>query len=376
MKKEVSRLELKGPARSGGNRKAKEENMRGVVFPGDRVVAYLEVPDPTPGPLDVVVEMRASGMCGSDLQNYRRPLDQPAYMPSLIGRPPIAGHEPAGIVCAVGSAVPSRQARLGQRVMVHHYQGCTNCNHCRSGWQQLCQNAKPMVNVYGNNDDGGHAPYLKVPANTLVPLPDELSFEAGAAISCGTGTAYQALVRLNVSARDTIAIFGQGPVGLSATQLAHAMNARVIAIDVNAERLKRASEFGADALINPSKDDPLQALRELTDGIGVDCALDTSGASSARIAAVRATKIWGVCCFVGEGGDVTINVSPDMIRRQMTIIASWTFSSIGQAECARFIVSRNIDVDRIFTNRWSLDQAADAYRLFDQGVGGKGVFLM
>jgi threonine dehydrogenase-like Zn-dependent dehydrogenase len=376
MKKEVSRLELKGPARSGGNRKAKEENMRGVVFPGDRVVAYLEVPDPTPGPLDVVVEMRASGMCGSDLQNYRRPLDQPAYMPSLIGRPPIAGHEPAGIVCAVGSAVPSRQARLGQRVMVHHYQGCTNCNHCRSGWQQLCQNAKPMVNVYGNNDDGGHAPYLKVPANTLVPLPDELSFEAGAAISCGTGTAYQALVRLNVSARDTIAIFGQGPVGLSATQLAHAMNARVIAIDVNAERLKRASEFGADALINPSKDDPLQALRELTDGIGVDCALDTSGASSARIAAVRATKIWGVCCFVGEGGDVTINVSPDMIRRQMTIIASWTFSSIGQAECARFIVSRNIDVDRIFTNRWSLDQAAEAYRLFDQGAGGKGVFLM
>ena len=376
MKKEVSRLELKGPARSGGNRKAKEENMRGVVFPGDRVVAYLEVPDPTPGPLDVVVEMRASGMCGSDLQNYRRPLDQPAYMPSLIGRPPIAGHEPAGIVCAVGSAVPARQAQLGQRVMVHHYQGCTNCNHCRSGWQQLCQNAKPMVNVYGNNDDGGHAPYLKVPANTLVPLPDELSFEAGAAISCGTGTAYQALVRLNVSARDTIAIFGQGPVGLSATQLAHAMNARVIAIDVNAERLKRASEFGADALINPSKDDPLQALRELTDGIGVDCALDTSGASSARIAAVRATKIWGVCCFVGEGGDVTINVSPDMIRRQMTIIASWTFSSIGQAECARFIVSRNIDVDRIFTNRWSLDQAADAYRLFDQSVGGKGVFLM
>ena len=233
-----------------------------------------------------------------------------------------------------------------------------------------------MVNVYGNNDDGGHAPYLKVPANTLVPLPDELSFEAGAAISCGTGTAYRALVRLNVSARDTIAIFGQGPVGLSATQLAHAMNARVIAVDVNAERLKRASEFGADALINPGKDDPLQALRELTDGIGVDCALDTSGASSARIAAVRATKIWGVCCFVGEGGDVTINVSPDMIRRQMTIIASWTFSSIGQAECARFIVSHNIDVDRIFTNRWSLDQAAEAYRLFDQGVGGKGVFLM
>jgi threonine dehydrogenase-like Zn-dependent dehydrogenase len=91
---------------------------------------------------------------------------------------------------------------------------------------------------------------------------------------------------------------------------------------------------------------------------------------------VRATKIWGVCCFVGEGGDVTISVSPDMIRRQMTIIASWTFSTVGQADCAKFIAARGIDVDRIYTNRWSLDQAAEAYRLFDQGVGGKGVFLM
>ena len=96
--------------------------MRGVVFPGDRIVSYLEVPDPTPGPLDVIVEMKASGMCGTDLQNYRRPRDQPAYMPSLIGRPPIAGHEPAGIVCAVGVAVPPAQAQVGQRVMVHHYQ--------------------------------------------------------------------------------------------------------------------------------------------------------------------------------------------------------------------------------------------------------------
>ena len=139
--------------------------MRGVVFPGDRIVSYLDVPD--------------------------------------------------------------------------RHGSCTTCDHCRSGWQQLCQVAKPMVRVYGNNDDGGHAPYLKVPANTLIPLPEELSFAAGAAISCGTGTAYNALVRLNLSARHTIAIFGQGPVGLSATQLAHAMNARVIAVDFNAERLQR-----------------------------------------------------------------------------------------------------------------------------------------
>ena len=71
--------------------------MRGVVFPGDRIVSYLDVPDPTPGPLDVIVEMKASGMCGTDLQNYRRPRDQPAYMPPLLERPPIQGHEPAAL---------------------------------------------------------------------------------------------------------------------------------------------------------------------------------------------------------------------------------------------------------------------------------------
>jgi threonine dehydrogenase-like Zn-dependent dehydrogenase len=85
--------------------------MRGAVFPGDRTIAYADVPDPSPGPLDVVIEMKASGMCGTDLQNYRRPRDQMPYMPSLIGRPPIAGHEPAGVVCAVGAAVPAEQAR-------------------------------------------------------------------------------------------------------------------------------------------------------------------------------------------------------------------------------------------------------------------------
>jgi D-arabinose 1-dehydrogenase-like Zn-dependent alcohol dehydrogenase len=148
--------------------------------------------------------------------------------------------------------------------MVHHYKGCTVCNHCRSGWSQLCQEVP--VKVYGNNAHGGHAKYMKVPADTLVPLPEELTFSAGAAISCGTGTAYGALRRLNVSAPDTIAIFGQGPVGLSATQLAKAMNARVIALDVNSERLNRARAFGADTIIDPNGSNAVEAIREITGG--------------------------------------------------------------------------------------------------------------
>ncbi|MGH7097725.1 MAG: zinc-dependent alcohol dehydrogenase family protein [Stellaceae bacterium] len=348
--------------------------MRGVVFTGERGLELMEFPDPTPGPGEVVVAMKASGMCGSDLHQYRRPKSGGASGGLPVNPDPvIAGHEPCGVVAAIGPGVDPQQAAIGRRVMVHHYKGCTQCGHCRSGWSQLCQEVPVLV--YGNNAHGGHALYLKVPAFTLVPLPDELSFTAGAAISCGTGTAYGALRRLNLSGNDVIAIFGQGPVGLSATQLASAMGARVIALDPSPERLARAQEFGAWQTVNPRSNDPVGAIRDLTHG-GADCTLDTSSQPEGRSATVRSARVWGTACFVGERNQVTIDVSPDMLRKQLTIIGSWTFSWQGQGECARFIVERGIDVDRLFTHQWKLEQAEEAYRLFDTQTTGKGVFLM
>jgi threonine dehydrogenase-like Zn-dependent dehydrogenase len=340
--------------------------MRGVVFTGDRTLDLTNFPDPTPGAGEVVLEMKASGMCGSDLHQYRRPASQ------VTGT--IAGHEPCGVVVAVGPGVAAAEATVGDRMMVHHYQGCSQCSHCRSGWQQLCQEVP--VKVYGGNAHGGHARYLKVPANTMVPLPEQLSFTAGAAISCGSGTAYGALRRMNLSGRDTIAIFGQGPVGLAATQFAKAMGARVIALDINPQRLKRAKEFGADELVDPGSNDPVAAIKELTHGKFADLTLDTSSNREARLSAIRSTKVWGTMCFVGEGGEVTIEVSPHLLRRQLNLIASWTFSTIIQAECAQFCIDRKIDVDRLFTHQWTLDQAEEAYRLFDKQADGKGVFLI
>ena len=91
---------------------------------------------------------------------------------------------------------------------------------------------------------------------------------------------------------------------------------------------------------------------------------------------MRATKVWGTTCFVGERNNVTIDVSPDMLRKQLTIVASWTFSQMGQAECAQFVADRKVDVEKLFTHRWRLDQADEAYRLFDTQTTGKGVFLI
>ncbi|MBF6245768.1 MULTISPECIES: zinc-binding dehydrogenase [Nocardia] len=346
--------------------------MRGVVFNGDRNLEIVSFDDPEPGPADVVVQIKASGMCGSDLRFYRAAPGEALAAFGLQGDDAgiIAGHEPCGVVVALGSEVDARAVRVGDRVMVHHYDGCGFCDRCRTGWTQMCERG---AKIFGATAHGGHADYIKVPARTLVPLPDELSFAAGAAIACGTGTAFGGLVRLDLGARDTIAVFGQGPVGQSAVQLAAAMGAEVIAVDVASERVARAAEFGAAHAIDSSATDAVEAIRELTRGKGVSCALDCSGASAARAAAVQATAPWGRVGFVGEGGQVTLNVSPDIIRKQLTIIGSYTFSVVGQGDCARFIAAHGVDVDKVFTDHWTLDDADQAYREFDKQTGGKAV---
>ena len=345
--------------------------MQGVVFMGDRKLEFMEFSDPIPGPDEIVLEIRASGMCGSDLKFYRASGGASALGLGGDGSPVIAGHEPCGDVVDIGKDVDSDRVQIGQRVMVHHYKGCGVCNHCLDGWGQLCRDG---IVVYGVTGHGAHAQYMKVPASTLVPLPDPLTHSEGAAISCGTGTAYAALRRLDISSGDTIAIYGQGPVGLSATQLAAAMGAQVVAIDISADRLSRAKQFGAEVLLDPAQENVVEQIRELTDGIGANVSLDCSSASTARLAAVQCVRTWGRACFVGEGGEVTIDVSNDMLRRQVTIIGSWTFSVAGQAECARFIVDNEIDVDALFTDRYNLSQAEEAYSLFDEQQTGKGIF--
>ncbi|MBW8825225.1 MAG: zinc-binding dehydrogenase [Acidobacteria bacterium] len=348
--------------------------MKGVVFVGDRKLELRDFPDPTPGPRDVVLEIKASGMCGSDLHNYRASPQPGGAVSGGIKRAEgiIAGHEPCGVVVAVGTAVAPSEATIGQRVMDHHYDGCGNCKHCRGGWTQMCLEG---TTVYGSGGHGSHANYLQVPVHTLVPLPDALSFVTGAAVACGTGTAYGALKRIGLQGGETIAIFGQGPVGLSATQLAVAMGARVIALDLSPERSRMAKDFGADAVVDARSNNPVEAIRELTHGEGAHKTLDTSGAAEARAATVRAVRSWGTACFVGERGQVTLDVSPDLLRRQVTLVGSWTFSKQGQADCAEFVADHEIDVEKLFTHRWRLDQAEEAYELFDGQTVGKGVIL-
>jgi threonine dehydrogenase-like Zn-dependent dehydrogenase len=336
--------------------------MQGLVFTGNRRVALREFADPVPGAGEVVVAMRASGICGSDLNLYRRPQESQV----------VCGHEPCGVIAARGEGVSEDQFPDGMRVMVHHYRGCMRCWLCRMGYTQMCA----QTDIMGTDSNGGNAPYLLAPTYSLVALPDELSFEEGAAISCGTGTAYAALKRLAVSGRDVLAIFGQGPVGLAATQLAVAMGARVIAIDPAQERRDMACAMGAFGALDPVSEDVLTAIRELTHGEGADATLDCSGNAEARANCAKAVRAWGRACFVGAHGTATFDMTPDVIHKQLTMYGSWTFNPVLMAECAQFAVDRHVELRRVFTHRFTLDQAQHAYALVESQQIGKGVFLL
>jgi threonine dehydrogenase-like Zn-dependent dehydrogenase len=335
--------------------------MRGVVFTGNRRIEIREFPDPVAAAGQVVVKIGASGICGSDLHPYRSERTQTT----------ISGHEPCGTVVALGPGVIGWT--VGDRVMIHHYSGCGICKYCRIGYDQLCIHGH---RTYGFGAHGGNADFIVVPARTLVNLPVELSFAEGAAIACGTGTAYMALKKLDVSGRDTLAVYGQGPVGLSATLLAKAMGARVIAVDLSPARLDLARSLGAEVVINPTEVDPIQAIRDLTHGEGADATLDCTGNAVARAQTVRSARVFGRACFVGEGGSVTLEPSQDIIHRHLTLYGSWTFPIVGLEECARFIVDRGVPLKKLITHHFPLDQAAEAFQTFDAGATGKCVFVM
>lgn len=339
--------------------------MQGVVFTGNRNVEVRTFPDPEPGPGEVVVRVRASGMCGTDLHVYRGPT--PDDLESLV----IQGHEPCGEIAAVGAGVDERMACVGQRVMIHHYWGCGTCGECRSGWPQLCSRMEPRI--ASANEHGGHAEFMRVPAIQTMPLPDPLSFKAGAALGCGTGTAWGTIVRLGDIAGRDLVVMGQGPVGASATLFASALGARVIAVDIAAPRLDRASRLGAHAVINAASVDVAQAVRELTGGRGAELAMETSGNAAAVRHAIDGLATWGKLCLIGVGADVAFNTR-DTLTKQLTVLTSWTLSTPELIRCASFAVDKKLPIDDLFSHGWSLQEAAEAYQWFDQQRDGKGVF--
>jgi threonine dehydrogenase-like Zn-dependent dehydrogenase len=339
--------------------------MNGVVLPGDSTVKHVEVDVPEPGHGQVLLQMKASSICGSDIRAiYREHLGSgpEAY------RGVIAGHEPCGQVVAVGP--DCRRLSVGDRVVVYHIAGCGVCEECRHGYMIGCMS--PLRAAHGWQRDGGHAEFLLAEEATCILLPDELSYVDGALVSCGFGTAYEGLLRLELSGQDTLLITGLGPVGLAAAMLGRALGASpIIATDISPERRKMAEDLDLVDHALPADATAGASVREITGGRGCEASIDCSGSGVARVFALENTRTWGPLRIRRRSGQITFAVSELLIHKQITLYGSWVTSLRHMEELLEHLVRWDLHPDRIVTHRYSLEQADEADRVADQGAAGK-----
>ncbi|HVN04158.1 MAG TPA: zinc-binding dehydrogenase, partial [Bryobacteraceae bacterium] len=288
--------------------------MKGAYLPGNSSVVLREVPVPEPGHGEVLLRMKASTICGSDIR---------CIYHEHLGKGPegyqgvVAGHEPAGQIVKTGPGC--RRFAAGDRVIVYHISGCGVCNDCRRGYMISCTSEK-YRRAYGWQRDGGMADYLLAEEKDLIALPDELSYADGAQVACGFGTVYEGLQKIGISGNDAVLITGLGPVGLATGALCRKLGARkIIGIDVIPDRVKLALELAVCDETLAAGPDNVAEVRALTGGAGVERAVDCSANDAARATAIRATRKWGRIVFLGEGGRVEFNPSPDIIHDQKTI---------------------------------------------------------
>src|SRR5690554_1567693 len=261
-----------------------ETKMKTAYLPGNSTVAFREVEVPKPGPGEVLIRMKASTICGSDIRAiYREHLGKgpEAYQNK------IAGHEPCGQIVACGSN--TKRFKAGDRVVVYHISGCGVCNDCRRGYMISCTSSTRQA--YGWQRDGGMAPYLVAEEKDCVLLPDELTYTDGAQVACGFGTVYEGLEKIGISGNDQVLITGLGPVGLAACMLAKALGAnKIVATDISEERCQIALDKGLADEVFVSGDDSFETAMAASGGLGYEKTVDCSGHTTARQLCIRATR--------------------------------------------------------------------------------------
>ncbi|MCU0508103.1 MAG: zinc-binding dehydrogenase [Anaerolineae bacterium] len=251
-----------------------------------RPLEAQEAPTPTPGAGEVLVRIKAAGICHSDA-HYRAGV-------SPVGPLPITpGHEVAGVVEALGPGTV--RSRIGDRVALHYLVTCGQCAGCNRGQEQFCDTGK----MIGKHRDGGYAEFICVPERGVVPLPEEVPFEWGAIMMCSSATSFHALRKARLQPGETVAVFGAGGLGMSAIQLAKGLGAAdVYAVDINRDKLVMAASFGAIP-VDAAQADPVELIRHLTNGRGVDVSLELIGLPLTMKQAVQALANQGRAALAG-----------------------------------------------------------------------------
>ncbi len=320
-----------------------------------------EVPVPEIGEKDVLVRVRAAGICHSDA-HYRSGKSPVRPLPMTLG------HEVAGVVERVGSRVTGRKP--GDRVCLHYNVTCGDCYYCSTGNEQFCGKGLML----GHYTDGGYAEYVAVPERNAVLLPDEIPFEAGATLMCASATSFHALRKSRLRAGETAAVIGVGGLGASAVQLCRAFGAlEVFAVDINADKLALAKTYGA-VPINAREKDPVAEIRRLTGGKGADVALELIGRAQTMKQAIQCLGPMGRAVIVGISDEpIQIDTYREVLGNEVEIIGSNDHLLQEMPALVEMARKGMLDTSRVVTrtvglNAKEINAALDALERYEGGV--------
>lgn len=285
--------------------------MKTVRFIGaNRPLEMQEIPVPEIGERDILVKVKAAGICHSDA-HYRAGISPVRPIPLTLG------HEIAGVVEKIGPLV--KNVRIEDRVCLHYNISCGDCYHCSTGNDQFCE----RVLMLGHYTDGGYAEYIAVPARNAIHLPYEIPFEQGATLMCASATAFHALRKSRVKAGETVAIFGAGGLGQSAVQLARAFGAiTVFAVDINDEKLDLAKHYGAIP-INGKRSNAVDEIKKLTNNKGVDVAVEMIGLPQTMKQALQCAGAMARVVIVGlSNKPLEIDTYNELLGNEVELIGS------------------------------------------------------
>lgn len=325
--------------------------MKAAVYYSPDNILIEDLPTPKIGAQEILVEMKACGICGSDLMEW--------YLKTRT--PLVLGHEPSGIVAKVGTKVKAFE--LGDRVFAHHHAACLTCHYCRRGAYTLCEQFSKT-----HLEPGGLAEYFKVPAPNLqidtLKIPHELTFEESTLIE-PIGCCLRALNKCNVQASDSAVVVGAGPSGIIHTMLLRIFGAgQVIVTDFVDYRLEAAKHLGADLTVNPETESLIEVVKKATDGQGADLVVVTAPNVNGYLAGIELCRRGGtLCVFAPTQPEDFMRMSLNkLFFSEIKLVPSYSTSHIETRTALKLIHNKRIDVKKLITHRFPLRKTAEAFQ--------------
>ncbi|MHC4695875.1 MAG: zinc-binding dehydrogenase [Planctomycetota bacterium] len=339
--------------------------MKAAVFHGKESGLKIEdIPVPKVETGGILVKVAACGACHTDLHYIEH------GVPTFKKPPIVLGHEASGIVEEVGAGVTN--VKKGQRVLIPAVLTCGRCAACRQGRENVCSN----MMMVGNHFDGAYAEYVAVPAKDVLDLPESVPLEEASIIADALSTPFHAVKnRARVQPGDTVVVFGCGGVGINAVQLASLAGGYVIAVDINERKLEWATEFGAAKTINASQVERVsKEVKKLTGG-GADIAMEVIGNPKTMEEAFESVRVGGRLCVVGYTHEKIAVVAGKIMFKELEIVGSLGCRPVDYIPLIRMVEQGKIDLKRLVTHRFSLDEIGKAFEVMKEGVSLRSIVV-